>query len=87
MAFLNAYDLALGVLMQLIAPPNLRGRAVSMHSLAISFTAVGGFMMGAIGSVVGVPLVISTGGLIIFANAIARKSAIMQTQEYDNIGK
>ena len=82
MAFLNAYDLTLGVLIQLVAPPNLRGRAVSLHSLAISFTAVGGFVMGGVGSIVGVPLMVAAGGTGIVVNAILRRKAIMGIQEY-----
>ena len=83
MAFLNVYDLTLGVLIQLVAPPNMRGRAVSLHSLAISFTAVGGFVMGGIGSIVGVPVMIATGGIGIVINAILRRSAILTVHEYN----
>ncbi len=82
MAFLNAYDLTLGALMQLVAPPTLRGRAISLHSLAISFTALGGFVMGAAGSLVGVPLVLAVSGGGIVANALLRRSAIMRIKEY-----
>ena len=83
MAFLNAYDLTLGVLIQLVAPPNMRGRAVSLHSLAISFTAVGGFVMGGIGSIVGVPVMIAAGGTGIVVNALLRRRAIMTVHEYN----
>ena len=82
MAFLNAYDLTLGALMQLVAPPGLRGRAVSLHSLAISFTALGGFAMGAAGSVVGVPLVLAASGVGIVANSLLRRPALMRIQEH-----
>ena len=82
MAFLNAYDLTLGALMQLVAPPNLRGRAVSLHSLAISFTAIGGFVMGAAGSVVGVPFVLATSGAGIVVNSLLRRHALMRVYEY-----
>jgi len=82
MTFLNASDLSLGALMQLVAPPNLRGRAVSLHSLAISFTAFGGFVMGAVGSIVGVPLVIALGGGGIVINSLFRRSAIMRVEEF-----
>ena len=80
MAFLNAYDLTLGALMQLVAPPHLRGRAVSLHSLAISFTALGGFGMGLAGSLVGVPAVLAAGGVGVIINSLLRRSALMQIQ-------
>ena len=83
MAFLNAYDLTLGVLIQLVAPPKMRGRAVSLHSLAISFTAVGGFVMGGIGSIVGVPVMIAAGGTGIVFNALVRRRAILTIREYN----
>lgn len=84
MAFLNAYDLTLGVLIQLVAPPNMRGRAVSLHSLAISFTAVGGFVAGGIGSVVGVPTMLAAAGVGIIVNSALRRSAIMRIREFSN---
>ena len=81
MAFLNAYDLTLGALLQLVAPPHLRGRAVSLHSLAISFTGLGGFVMGAVGSIVGVPIVLAAAGTGILANSILRRSSLMKIRE------
>lgn len=82
MAFLNAYDLTLGALMQLVAPPHLRGRAISLHSLAISFTALGGFALGAVGSVIGVPvaLLVSGGGIVL--NAVGRRRALMRIDRH-----
>ena len=84
MAFLNAYDLTLGVLIQLVAPANMRGRAVSLHSLAISFTAVGGAVMGVAGEKVGVPLMVASGGVGIVINALLRRRAIMSIHEYEH---
>ena len=82
MGLLNAYDLTLGVLLQLVAPPTMRGRAISLHSLSISFTSFGGFVMGVAGSVVGVPLILAIGGSGIVVNALLRRPAIMRIQEY-----
>ena len=81
MAFLNAYDLTLGALLQLMAPSHLRGRVVSLHSLAISFTAFGGFIMGTVGSIVGVPIMLAASGTGIVANSILRRSALMKIHE------
>jgi len=82
MAFLNAYDMTLGALMQLVSPPHLRGRAVSLHSLAISFTALGGFVMGAVGGIIGVPVVLAAGGAGIVANSLWRRAALMRIREH-----
>ena len=81
MGLLNAYDLTLGALMQLVSPPAFRGRAVSLHSLAISFTALGGFVMGAAGGVIGVPAVLAVSGAGIVANAVWRRRALMRIRE------
>lgn len=82
MGLLNAYDLTLGVLIQLVAPPNMRGRAVSLHSLAISFTAVGGFVAGGLGSIVGVPTMLAAAGVGIVVNTALRRRAIMRIREF-----
>ena len=82
MAFLNAYDLTLGALMQLVSPANMRGRAVSLHSLAISFTSLGAFAMGVTGAVAGVPLVLAVAGGGIVANALWRRSALAGIDEH-----
>ena len=87
MAFLNAYDLTLGALMQLVAPPNLRGRAVSLHSLAISFGWLGGFVMGTAGSVVGVPTMLAAGGGVVIANSLLRRPALMLIQKREHTNK
>ena len=84
MTFLNAYDLTLGALMQLVAPPNLRGRAVSLHSLAISFSWLGGFVMGTAGSVVGVPTMLAAGGAGIVVNSLLRRPALMLIREREH---
>ena len=81
MGFLNAYDLTLGALLQLVSPPAYRGRAVSLHSLAISFTALGGFMMGVVGGVVGVPLVLGVSGSAIVVNSLVRRRGLLNIKE------
>ena len=81
MAFLNAYDLTLGALMQLVSPPNFRGRAISLHSLAISFTALGAFIMGVAGGIVGLPAVLVASGAGIVLNSLLRRGALMRIEE------
>ena len=71
----------LGALMQLVSPSNMRGRAVSLHSLAISFTAFGGFVMGVGAGLIGVPIVLAISGGGIFANALGRRRALMRIKE------
>ena len=82
MGFLMAYDLTLAALMQLLAPSNLRGRATSVHSLAISFTALGGFLMGVASSIVGVSTVLATASTGILVNSVTRRPALMRIEEH-----
>ena len=81
MGFLNAYDLTIGALLQLIAPPEMRGRAISLHSLAISFTSLGGFIMGGIGSIVGVPATLTVAAVAILFHSIIRRRSILRIRE------
>jgi MFS family permease len=81
MGFLSAYDLTLGALLQLTASAEMRGRAISIHSLAISFTALGGFLMGGIGSIVGVPTTLATAAVTIMLNSIIRRRSILKIRE------
>ena len=67
--------------MQPADSPNLRGRAVSLHSLAVSFTALGGFVMGGAGSVVRIPTVLAAGGVGIIINTLVRQPALLAIME------
>ena len=86
MGFLNAYDLTLGALLQLIAPPEMRGRAVSLHSLAISFTSLGGFIMGGIGNIVGVPTTLAVAAVAILFHSIMRRESILKITDNQQRG-
>lgn len=78
---LMAYDITLGALLQLVSPPELRGRMVSLHSLAIAFMSLGGFVTGAIGSLIGVPAMMTIGGTAILANLGAQRSRLLRIRE------
>ena len=81
MGFLMAYDLTLATLLQLRAPLNMRGRIMSVYSMSVALTSVGGFMMGAIGSVVGVPVAITFGGSVVVVNAVLRRRQVLRIRE------
>ena len=81
MAFMISYDITLGALMQLVSPPHIRGRAVGLHSLATAFFSLGGFVMGAVGGVIGVPVVLVAAGVGVLVNAAVRRPALMRIQE------
>ena len=64
--------------------PTCGGGPSALHSLAISFTAVGGFVAGGIGSIVGVPTMLAAAGVGIIVNSALRRSAIMRIREFSN---
>lgn len=80
-ACLMAYDITIGALLQLVAPPAMRGRIVSLHSLAIAFMSLGGFLTGALGSVIGVNVMMMFGGGAILTNLLAQRGRLMRIRE------
>ena len=81
MGFLMAYDINLATLLQLVAPADMRGRILSLYALAIGFMSFGGFVTGAVGSVIGVPAMLAIGGSIVVINSAARRSAVLRVRE------
>ncbi len=78
---LMAYDLTLSTLLQLLAPLHMRGRIISIYSMAVALTSVGGFVMGAIGSVIGVPVALTIGGSVVVGQAVLRRRQVLDIRE------
>jgi MFS family permease len=60
-------------MLQTTAPPALRGRVISLYSLVVmGVMPLGGMVLGAAGSLIGVPLTVALGGLVtlLWATAI-----------------
>jgi len=66
-ASLMAYDATMGTLLQLLSTDAVRGRMMGLYGLTFGFTPVGGFLAGAIGTLIGVPFAVGLGGAIILA--------------------
>jgi MFS family permease len=78
---LMAYDLALSSLLQIVSPPPMRGRIVSLYGLAIGFMAFGGFALGAIGSVIGVPTMLGLSSAAILGNLLLHRRRLLKIKE------
>jgi MFS family permease len=78
---LMAYDITIGALLQLVSPVHMRGRVVSLHSLAIAFMSLGGFATGAIGAAIGVPVMMTIGGSTIVGNILWRRRRLLRIRE------
>ncbi len=77
-----AYDLALSSLLQIVSPAPVRGRVVSLYGLAIGFMAFGGFALGAIGSVIGVPTMLGVSSVAIVSNLLLHRRRLLQVREH-----
>jgi hypothetical protein len=78
---LMAYDIALSSLLQIVSPSRIRGRIVSLYGLAIGFMSFGGFAIGAIGSFIGVPLMLGLSSVAIFSNLLLHRHRLLQVRE------
>ena len=76
-----AYDLTLATLLQLLAPAQMRGRIISIYSMSVALTSVGGFVVGAIGSVIGVPVALTIGGSVVVGQAVLRRRQVLRIRE------
>ncbi len=79
---LMAYDLGLSSLLQIVSPPRMRGRIVSLYGLCIGFMAFGGFALGAIGSVIGVPTVLGISSAAIVENLLIHRRRLFRIREH-----
>ena len=64
---LMAYDATMGTSLQLLSTDAVRGRIMGLYGLTFGFTPVGGFLAGAIGTLISVPFAVGLGGAIILA--------------------
>jgi hypothetical protein len=82
---LMGYDITLSSLLQIVSPAQLRGRMVSLYGLCIGCMALGGFVIGSIGSVIGVPLMLSLSSLAIVANLLVHRGRLFRISERSTV--
>ena len=64
---LMAYDVTMGTMLQLLSYDEMRGRVLGIYGLTFGFTPLGGFLVGLVGTVVGVPVAMGVGAGVIIA--------------------
>jgi MFS family permease len=67
---LVVYDATIATLLQLVSAEALRGRILGMYGLTWGFTPLGGFIAGAVASVLSAPVAIGVGGVVIVSYTI-----------------
>ena len=76
-----AYDTTMGALLQLLVPDAVRGRVMGLYVLTFGFTPLGGFVAGAIASLVGVPIAIGLGGVVVMGYVLGRVRPMSRIRE------
>ena len=76
-----AYDTTMGALLQLLVPDAVRGRVMGLYVLTFGFTPLGGFVAGAIASVVGAPIAVGLGGGVVVGYVIGRVRPMSRIRE------
>ena len=64
------FDTLLGTLLQILVPDELRGRLLGMYAFTFGLGPVGGVQAGAIAGVLGAPVAVGLGGILVLANAL-----------------
>ncbi len=67
---LVTYDAAINTLIQTLSADNMRGRVLGLYGMTWGFTPAGGFVAGSVASVIGAPIAVGLGGIIILAYTI-----------------
>ena len=70
-AGLVAYDITLGTMLQQFSIDEMRGRVLGLYSLTFGFMPVGGFISGAVATVMSVSFALGMGGVVILAAVAA----------------
>ena len=62
---LMAYDVTMGTMLQLHCDDDMRGRVLGIYGLTFGFTPLGGFLAGAVATVLNPPFAVAMGGVFI----------------------
>ena len=73
-AMLWAFDSTMGAAVQLLATEQMRGRVIGLYSLTWGFTPLGGFLSASVATVVGAPLALGAGAIVVlgYVASVAR---------------
>ena len=64
------YESGLSTLLQISVPDEMRGRVLSFQSLCWGFSGSAGFHAGAIAAILGAPVAVAAGGVVVISNTI-----------------
>ena len=64
------FDIGISTLLQSTVPNHMRGRVLSLQALSWGFSGAAGFHVGLITAIVGAPIVVALGGVVVVVNGI-----------------
>jgi len=67
--FNSTYTISIQSALQMMVPDRMRGRVMGFHGMTWSIMPMGGMYTGALAGIIGVPIAVATGGLIVSAFA------------------
>ena len=82
-----AYDAIMGALLQLLVPDAMRGRVMGLYVFTFGFTPLGGFVAGAIASVLGAPFAVGLGGGIVVAYIVGHLKPTSRIRDTEALTK
>ena len=68
--FNSTYTISIQSALQMMVPDRMRGRVMGFHGMTWSIMPMGGMYTGALAGIIGVPIAVATGGLIVSAFAL-----------------
>ena len=80
-ASLMTFDATIATLLQLLSSDVMRGRIMGLYALTFGFTPLGGFLAGAIAGILGAPLAVGLGGVIILLSAARMLQPMSRVRE------
>ncbi len=68
--FNSTYAISVQSSLQMMVPDRMRGRVMGFHGMTWSIMPMGGMYTGALAGIIGVPIAVATGGLVVSAFAL-----------------
>ena len=83
--FNSTYTISIVSSLQMLVPDRMRGRVMGFHGMTWSIMPMGGMYTGGLAGIIGVPIAVATGGLIVSAFALGPALINRRLRNLDNL--
>ena len=83
--FNSTYTISIVSSLQMMVPDRMRGRVMGFHGMTWSIMPMGGMYTGGLAGIIGVPIAVATGGLIVSAFALGPALINRRLRNLDNL--